>query len=980
MSELNASSDLSSQAASAAEGQSAPADANLVVSHFMHAGIETCAPDTPIKQVIRYLSRKNIGSILVSDDEDVVGIWTRTDLLKLDITHPEILSEPIRTVMNSPVCRIHQDELVSSATYLFHKKHIHHLLVVDHAEYPVGVVSESDLVNAKFSDGFLDAISIRELLNGHLHYIEGGADLCRVQKAMANWDVDALVVADQGDYGIVSMRDLLRCFAERETFEGVYARDIASFPLQSVLHTQSLSYVRQYMVSHNFHHIGVEDENGNLVDLISFSELLHQIEENFYYQTSRSIKEKEQRILEAETLYRDLLSLSNDGVVIYQDNVITFANDEACRMLDMDEAALIGKDFLSLLPQSDRAEFRARLAAFDHHKPEVTVACLCTASGASINVELNHKPITYHAEPAHLLVITDLTLQEESERFQKLTRSVFDNAGEGILVTDKDNRFVLVNRTFEQITGYTSEEVLGLDPVILSSGKQTGSFYAQMWQSLQDTDSWEGEIWNRKKDGTIYPEWLTINAVRDKEGEVLHYVGLMNDLSKQKETEEEINRLSFYDILTGLPNVTLFKNRLNQVMAKNRRTQDKMALLIIDIARFKMINDALGYEHGDRLLVQIAQRLETLLGTEDAVARMGADNFLVLIEPIQEADQAAALAKKLIKGFETPFEVDGQAHVIDIKIGIALNEEESQKGADLMKSADEALFEAKKLPHSGYVFHSSELTTATSELFFYEKELRRGIEQQELQAYFQPQICLQTNQVMGAEALVRWLHPDMGVVAPNKFIGISESTGLIIPLGRQILKQACEQWQAWSKMGLRLSRISVNVSKVQLVHQAFVDSVAQVLAETGIPPEVLELEVTESFLLQNEQEGIRVLNELKQLGVLLSMDDFGTGFSSLSYLKKLPLDQLKIDQSFVRSLPENNEDRAIVDAVVAVGKAVGVEVIAEGVETSTQADYLQNQGCDLGQGYGFARPMPPAEFPDWWRTFDARNTETKPSA
>ncbi|MDR9500131.1 MAG: PAS domain S-box protein, partial [Hydrogenovibrio sp.] len=559
----------------------------------MQTNLETCSPDTSIKQVIRCLNQNNIGSILILDQDAVIGIWTRTDLLKLDITHPEALTDPIRTVMNAPVCRIHQDELVSSATYLFHKKRIHHLLVVDQEEYPVGVISESDLVNAKFSDGFLDAISIRELLNGQLYFVDGDADLRRVQTIMIKKEADALVVTDQDAYGMVSMRDLMRCFAEKNSFENIRARDIASFPLQSVLQTQSLRYVREYMLSHGFHHLGVEDETGNLVDLISFSELLRQIEAHFYYQTSRSIKEKEQRILEAETLYRGLLGLFNDGVVIYQDGAITFANDEACRMLGAEAKALLGTDFMSLLPASDRPEFRARLAAFDCHNPEVTVIRLCTASQRLINVELNHKPITYHAEPAHMLVMTDLTLQEESERFQKLTRSVFDNAGEGILVTDKNNRIMLVNRTFEQITGYRSEEVLGLDPVILNSGKQSEAFFAQMWQSLQETGSWKGEIWNRKKDGTVYPEWLTVNAERDKNGEILHYVGLMNDLSKQKETEEEINRLSFYDILTGLPNVTLFKNRLNQLMAKSRRTHDRMALLIIDIARFKMINDAL---------------------------------------------------------------------------------------------------------------------------------------------------------------------------------------------------------------------------------------------------------------------------------------------------------------------------------------------------------------------------------------------------
>lgn len=946
-----------------------PQASALTVAYFMHSGLETCSPDTSLKSVIGILSQKNIGSILIESDGEIDGIWTRTDLLRLDLTRPQVLQAPISMVMNSPVSRIHQDELISSATYLFHKKHIHHLLVVDCDERPVGVVTQTDLVNAKASEYFLEGVSISELLDGHLHFIDATAGLDAVLAMMAEKDVDALVVQKGDRHGIVSMRDLLKCFSERDDYLKLSVADIASWPLISVPHTQSLAYVRNFMIERNFHHIGVVDEDDQLMDLISFAELLHRIEESFHFQTSLSIKEKEQRVLEAETLYRDLLSMSMHGVLIYQDDRIAYANHPLYKLLGYQECDLMQKSLMDLVPPVEREAFAARLHALEHQHPTYIEQALVCQDGGHVMVELAHKPITYHAEPAHLVMVNDLTQHHESERFRMLTRSVFDNAGEGILVTDADNRFVLVNRKFEDITGYAFEDVMGQDPAMLSSGKQNKAFYAEMWQSLAESGTWQGEIWNRKKDGTIYPEWLTINAVKSRDGEVLHYVGLMNDLSQQKATEQEINRLSFYDILTGLPNVSLFKNRLQQSIKTSSRESQKVALLIVDIARFKMVNDAVGYEYGDKLLKAVAHRLSQLLDTEDSVARLGADNFMILLEAIKGKDEVGTFADQLIEAFMAPFNIDDQDQVLDIKIGIALSSLDGEEPLDLMKSADEALYEAKKLPHSGYAFHSTELTTSTSEYFFYEKALRQGLENKELVAYFQPQISLTDQSVIGAEALVRWLHPEMGVVPPSKFIGVGESTGLIIPLGREVLAQACRQWQAWEKQGLALERISVNVSTIQLMHQGFVESVADVLAETGLNPSVLELEVTESFLLQNEQQGIEVLHALKALGVSLSMDDFGTGFSSLSYLKKLPLDQLKIDQSFIQSLPDDAEDLAIVEAIIAVGQAVGVEVIAEGVETEAQAAFLLEKGCLFAQGYRFSRPLPAEDFFNWWTQF-----------
>lgn len=950
----------------------------LVVSQFMHFGLETCALDTSVRDAIRILSQKNIGSILIEDSGKIVGIWTRTDLLKLDVNNQPVFDGPISNVMSSPVCQIHQDELISSATYFFHKKRLHHLLVVDHDEQPVGVLSETDLVNAKSSESFLEGVSITELLAGELHFVPPEACVSDLQEVMRHHRVDALVVkgSDAEEYGIVSMRDLLRCFSSEECFNGITAKELASWPLKGVCETKSLAYVRNYMMKNGIHHLGVTNEAGDLIDLLNFSSLMHRIEENFYVDASQSIKDKEQRILEAEALYRDLLSISLNGILIYQNDHVTFANEEMHRMLAYEKEALFGVTISELLPEFCESAGRCCLPNDSVETNFFSEHDMLTESGKTIKVELTSKPITYHAQPACLIVANDLRDRLESERFQMLTRSVFDNAGEGILVTDADNRFVLVNNKFEEITGYSFDEVLGQDPAILASGQQSEAFYEDMWDTLLIKGTWQGEIWNRKKDGTIYPEWLTINAVRDKDDKVLHYVGVMNDLSQQKATEQQINRLSFYDILTGLPNVSLFKDRVSQAIKRLEEEANNVAVLIVDIARFKMINDALGYEHGDALLKLVAQRLNDVLQKEDASGRMGADNFLLMLEDVAHKEEVAHFAEEVIEAFEQPFVLDDHEHRLDVKIGIAVSSFDGDHVLDLMKAADEALYEAKKKPHSTFTFHSSELATNTTEHFFFEKALRQAIEDKSLVAYFQPQICLVTKQVIGAEALVRWIHPELGIVPPDKFIGISEATGLIIPLGKDMLYQACRQWLEWQKQGLDLETISVNVSAVQLMHKGFVDTVAEVIMETGIPSDALKLEVTESFLFQNEQEGIAALYGLKDLGVMLSMDDFGTGFSSLSYLKKLPLDQLKIDQSFVRSLPNEKEDMAIVDAVIAVSKAVEVSVIAEGVETEQQTTYLLAKGCDQGQGFGYSRPLPAEEFYDWWQAF----TQDNPSA
>jgi len=441
---------------------------SLLVSHFMHYGLVTCPSDTLIRNVIQRFNEQKIGSILVEDNQEIIGIWTRTDFVKLDITQPDILSQPIKMVMNSPVCRIHQDELISSATFLFHKMKIRHLLVVDQSGEGVGVLSELDLVNAKQSDSFLDGILLKELISGHLNWVMADAKLADVMSIMASKSVDALVVKDENAQGLISVRDLLKHFAEEGELGQLPVRELASWPLKSVSELQSLANVRRLMIENNIHHLGVEKASGELVGLISFSELLQHIEENFHYHASKSIKEKEQRILEAETLYRDLLTMSSDGILIHQNHKIAFANQEMMRMLGYDEKTLLSLTLEAIIPNKNRQEILACMDDNDHHHPSTSMHELLCQDGRLCQVQMTHKPITYHAEPAHLIVVSDLTFLAENERFQMLTRSVFDNAGEGIVVTDVENRFVLVNKKFEEITGYVFSEVVGKNPALLS--------------------------------------------------------------------------------------------------------------------------------------------------------------------------------------------------------------------------------------------------------------------------------------------------------------------------------------------------------------------------------------------------------------------------------------------------------------------------------------------------------------------------------
>ncbi len=554
-------------------------------------------------------------------------------------------------------------------------------------------------------------------------------------------------------------------------------------------------------------------------------------------------------------------------------------------------------------------------------------------------------------------------LKENRERLRQAA-AVFDCTREGVLVTDAKGLIVHVNRAFMEITGYQCEDVMGRQPSLFKSGRHSSNFYQQMFQTLEHTGEWSGEIWNRRKSGEVYPQWQTIRVIHDDLGHISHYVAVFSDISAIKDSEHELAHLAHHDPLTDLPNRLLFTDRAEQALASAQLHKRGCALLLLDLDHFKIINDSLGHNVGDQLLKLVGERLKALFGPGVTLARLGGDEFAVLAENCSQVVQAAALAQRMLDVMKQPFIFDGHQLFISASIGISLFPNDALSAEQLLRNADSALFKAKSVGREGYALYTEELTAHAQNRVEIASELRRALEQQELRVYYQPVHDLHTSRLIGVEALVRWQHPERGLVPPGDFIPIAERTGLIAEIDGWVMDQACRQMCRWLADGAPLSFIAINVSSRLFARRELYDQVAQVLHDTGLDPAFLELEVTESAVMDDPEVALEQLHRLRELGLRLAIDDFGTGYSSLLRLKRLPVQKLKIDQGFVAGLPWDEDDAAIVRVVIALAKSMGMQVHAEGIEQVEQARFLLEQHCDMGQGYWFGRPMPADEI-DW---------------
>ena len=556
----------------------------------------------------------------------------------------------------------------------------------------------------------------------------------------------------------------------------------------------------------------------------------------------------------------------------------------------------------------------------------------------------------------------EIEVRRAAESALKLAAKVFESSAEAIVITDPDNLILSVNQSFERMTGYAAAEVVGRSPAILSSGRHAPEFFHALYDALVKEGYWQGEIWNRRKNGEVFAQWLGVSAVRGDDGRVTHYVSISADITDRKASEERINFLAHYDALTGLPNRTLLLDRVHQAMMVADLYGSKVSLMSLDLDRFKVINDSLGHQLGDTLLIAVVDRLRALVRSADTISRQGGDEFLIVLQDDAGLTVASKLAQKIQEDLATGFVIGGHELRVTSSIGIAVYPDDAGDLDTLLKRCDIAMYHAKESGRATYRFFTEELNIDTSDRMALESELARAIHRQEFVLHYQPQIDLQSGHMIGAEALVRWQHPQKGLIAPARFISLAEETGLIVPLGDWVLSEACRQTRAWQDGGLAPIVVSVNLSGLQFRQPGLVARVAEVLALHALAPEFLELELTESILVHNAEAVLQTVRELKSLGVKLAIDDFGTGYSSLSYLKRFDVDKLKIDQSFVRDLCSNADDAAIVQAVIQLGLGLDLAVIAEGAETAEQVQHLRDKGCQQVQGYFFSRPLPVADF------------------
>ncbi|MBX9298172.1 EAL domain-containing protein [Chromobacterium piscinae] len=678
-------------------------------------------------------------------------------------------------------------------------------------------------------------------------------------------------------------------------------------------------------------------------------------------------REVEDALRRSENKYRELFWSNLDGIVISSlDGQVIDANPAFLNLMCYSLDQLKQQNFWSLVADESEAlerfnldnkvlrfgycdEFEATyLNRFDNQVPVSVKTVAMRDAFGRIN--------------AVWRMVRDISEKRAAEERVQLAAKVFENTVEGIMITDADRRIRSVNRAFTEITGYTQHEVLGQKTSILSSGRHDEPFYEQMWQSISEQGSWQGELWNRRKNGEVYPEWLAINAVRNSLGEITHYVAIFSDLTERKAADERIQFLAHFDVLTSLPNRIHMQDRVELAIHNVVRDNQRLALLLLDLDRFKTVNESLGHSAGDTLLQVAADRIRSALAPGEMLARQGGDEFIILLPVISDPGEAALAAERVRDVFANPIELHNHVLTITPSIGISVYPDDGRDYETLVRNADAAMYHAKSSGRNSYKFYTADLNARAREILAIESQLRFALERDEFVLHYQPQVEMESGRIVGAEALIRWNHPSLGLLGPVRFIQVAEERGFIVQIGNWVISEATRQLVAWRQEGLPELTLAINLSALQFRQPDLALQVKQALESSGLPGHALDIEVTESIIMEDAQATIQTIDNMKNMGLRLSIDDFGTGYSSLSYLKRFKADKLKIDRSFVRDIPHDADDSAIARAIINMAKNLNMQVVAEGVETMEQWQFLEQEGCDFVQGYLIAKPLPADDF------------------
>ncbi|HLP98840.1 MAG TPA: EAL domain-containing protein [Sideroxyarcus sp.] len=689
-------------------------------------------------------------------------------------------------------------------------------------------------------------------------------------------------------------------------------------------------------------------------------------------QRTADLEHRTRALAESEEKFRLISTYAQDAIVIVDDNErITYWNPAAGTLFGYPAETALGKNLHALLaPATSRAAAHAGFAAFRNSGTGPLIGrtietMALRKDGRTFPVELSISAFKLQGHWHALALVRNITERKEAEENLRITASVFDNSQEAILITNANNDIVDVNPAFQHITGYRREEVLGKNPRMLSSGRHDKDYYAAMWQSLQQHNGWRGEIWNRRKSGEVYAELLSISVIRDQQGKVLRHVGVFSDISHLKAHEAELSRIAHYDALTGIPNRVLLADRMRQAIAQSAREHSMVAVCYLDLDGFKQVNDTMGHDAGDQLLIEVARRIGQTIRGGDTVARLGGDEFVVILLGLERGDECVATLERLLASVAAPVLIKENTVALSTSIGVSLYPLDEEDPDTLLRHADQAMYVAKQSGKNRFHIYDPTLDMRARSRHEFIQAVRQGLERGQFELHYQPKIDLRSGHLAGAEALIRWRHPERGLLLPGEFLRPVENTELDIEIGDWVIATALEQVGRWREAGLEVE-VSINISAHHLESRGFADKLRQQLARhPGLPPGCLQIEVLETVALNDVTIVREVIEAGRQFGVRFALDDFGTGYASLSYLSSLPVDVLKIDQSFVHDMLEDKGAMAIVQGIVGLAQAFGQQLVAEGIETAAHYRALLELGCRYGQGYHIAHPMPADELPGW---------------
>ena len=680
-------------------------------------------------------------------------------------------------------------------------------------------------------------------------------------------------------------------------------------------------------------------------------------------------KHSEEMLLRSEERLRAYLDNISDVVwVIGADLNMVYASPSVKHLLGVLPEDLIGRPSALVIHPDDMAVVNDAQRYVMEHPGEPYTSQYRVRHKDDRWIYVESTGINMLGNPAIngvLVTMRDITEHKRVEEELRITASVFDNSHDAIMITDTNNNIIDVNPAFTRITGYTHEEAIGRNPKFLSSGHHNGVFFTKMWEALKQDKAWRGEIWNRRKSGEIYAELLSISVICDMNGKEQRYVSVFSDISQIKAHEDELNRAAHYDALTGIPNRVLLADRMKQAIAQTSRDQNMMAVCYLDLDGFKPINDEMGHEAGDQVLIEVAKRIANTIRGGDTVARLGGDEFVVLLLGMEKGDECVSTLERLLAAIEHPITVKNKSASISASIGVSIYPLDDEDPDTLLRHADQAMYVAKQSGKNRFNIYDPALDRRARDQHEFLKSIREGLEHEQFELFYQPKINLHTKELVGAEALIRWRHPERGLLSPAAFLRHIENTFIDIEIGEWVTATALAQMNQWRNNGLDIE-ISINISGYHLESPRFLERLLQMLAHyPDMPMGKLQIEVLETVALNDVAVVREIIESCRKLGIGFALDDFGTGYSSLSYLSGLPVDTLKIDQSFVRDMLEDKGDMAIVQGIIALARAFGRHTVAEGIETEDHYKILLNMGCELGQGYYIARPMPADELTYW---------------